>query len=290
MSRNDTASEPLARLRADTRRRWLGFLASGILFIVALICGGVGLIYRGSGLPGGMAWLTFSVIGILAAALLTTRNGRAAPGLLPEEPDASAVGALMERLDISFGAERRSVSQLLVHVLEHIDPADRVSIRRAERVRLNDALRVPDFRRNADLLTAIIRAYAVVGDEEAYELIETLASQPGEDGPERHVRDAARACLPLLEARLATRRSGAELLRASREGTTPDQLLRAATPAAGQSPAELLRATDPASPATERLRATDPATDQSPTNPLHATGQASHEVPQIEPPENTVSP
>jgi hypothetical protein len=193
------------------------------------------------------------VIGVLGAALMVYRSGGADAAILSKPMDAGAIGALIERMDISFGAERRAVIRVLVRLLDHVQAGDGSRITKADRVRLDDALRVPDFQKNAELLSAIIRAYERIGNHQSLDLVQTLALQTGDMGRERHVRDAARSALPGLAARIAKIREGEHLLRASTPTKPPEELLRASVITAEPPPDELLRATAPQSDEADTL-------------------------------------
>jgi len=244
MTQEEEAMETAAALRKGTRRRWLSHMVTGILFTGALICGGVGFIYRGSGIAGSSLWFLLLVAGMVGAALLVYRSAAIDPEVLTAPMDARAIGALVERLDVSFGSERRAVIRVLIRLLDRVEAADARYISRADRVRLDDALRVPDFFKDAELLSSIIRASERIGDLQSLELIQNLAMQEGDAGRERTVRDAARAALPGLASRVAQQRTGAQLLRASAEIRSSNDLLRASTDSSDSPTSELMRAGD----------------------------------------------
>jgi hypothetical protein len=108
------------------------------------------------------------------------------------------------------------------------------------------------------LLTVILKSFEQVGDERAIPAVERLANAlipPGDayalsraqwstwlrgtNAEREQVRDAAKECLPYLQARAEQKRSSSTLLRAAQEPEEVDQnLLRPAT--SGETPVEQL--------------------------------------------------
>lgn len=237
----DPVDRAISRFRDETRSRRRRIFGSLALLALSLVAGIVGLIYKSMGMHGGLAWLLLSVSGVLCAALIVSKAGHGEVKITAEIGDVRPLGALLERLDLSFGAERRVVASLLIALLQRIRESDADCFGRAQRVRLNEALGLPEFARDADLLIAILAAYERVGDEDSLLLIEALAALPGEPGAERRVRDAARFYRKGLRERVERLRTGAELLRASSASESGEMLLRAANESSQTPESELLR-------------------------------------------------
>jgi hypothetical protein len=238
----DTA---IAAFRCETRKRLRRFKWIALLVSASVASGLIGLFPELLGLSNGLVWLLFSVLGILAAAVLAARHIRTGQHTVLSLTDARGVGALIERWSVSLGADSKAMSGLLIAALYRIKTSDASLLTRAHRSILNEGLRAPEFDRNAELLVAVLCAYSQVGDETSLPAIEDLARHEGEPGPEHRVREAARNCLAELRPRLERQRPGKELLRASGETTAPEILLRAADGAAPRSqPSEMLRPGD----------------------------------------------
>ena len=71
----ESVDRAISQYRRETRRRRRRFLGSTALLILSLAAGISGLICKSMGLPGGLAWLLLSVIGVLCAALFISRAG-----------------------------------------------------------------------------------------------------------------------------------------------------------------------------------------------------------------------
>ena len=97
---------------------------------------------------------------------------------------------------------------------------------------------------NAAYDVAILKAWEQVGDERALPYVEKLAAQSAASAAQKRVQQAARECLPYLQARADHQRVAQTLLRAAHSPAEPgDVLLRAAS--ASSAPVEteqLLRA------------------------------------------------
>lgn len=238
----DQVSQEVTKFRQETRRRRLRISGAALLLVISLFAGIIGVVCKSTGVPGGLAWLLLSVVGVVLAALCISNVGESEARLGQELSDASAAGALIERRAVSFGSDRRRVEGLLIEQLQHIPSSDASKLSRAERARLDEVLRLPDFEQDTALLIAILFAYERVGDAESLPIVEALAARPGETPAERRVRDAARFCREGLRQRVERLRSSDALLRPADASCGADILLRAASET-GQTPAsELLRA------------------------------------------------
>ena len=231
----------ISTFKSETRRRWFRFVGSAALVAAALACASIGLACKGLGLPGAMPWFLVSLVAILGAALCTSRMG-GETRTTQDIQDARAAGALFERLDVSFGAERRLVAARLIDLLHRVEATDAVHFGRAERDRMNEALRITSFAPDADLVVAILFAYERVGDERCLPTVEALALSTGETEAECKVRDAARTCIAEVRVRIQQLRTSAELLRASDASAHSGTLLRAAREPRDTPASELLRA------------------------------------------------
>jgi hypothetical protein len=235
----------IAAFRSETRKRLRFLVGAGVLVPASLSSGAVGLFQQIIGHSGGLVWLLICMVGILTAAVLIARNGRSEQHAIPPLIDARAVGALIEMRGVSVGAEKREVDVLLIAALNELQPTDGALLTRSHRSVLNEALRLPEFDRNAELLVAVLHAHSQVGDETSLAAIEDLARHQGEAGSERRVREAARNCLAELRPRLERQRPGKQLLRASGAALAPEILLRAAEAIGPRSqPSEMLRPVD----------------------------------------------
>ena len=95
---------------------------------------------------------------------------------------------------------------------------------------------------NETLALAIIGAFAHIGNRTALAEVEKLAAGSGRAKKEARVQQAARVCLPILQARVARENDPHVLLRGSVVPMTPaDQLLRPISDASPFDPLELLR-------------------------------------------------
>ena len=255
----DGVEQALVRFRTDTNMRWIRFVGSAIFMALSVGIGGIGLYCRLAGLRGGTGLLAMSAFCVVCAALCISGIRQIETRIIDRVGGLRAAGALVERMEISFGSERRAVVDYLVEILHGVEPRTADEFSQAQLTRLNLKLQVPDFVKDEALLVAILHAYARVGTAECVPPVEALASQPGESEAESRVRDAARKCLPSLRQRVERIRTGADLLRASSTGrmagtdASPDTLLRAASEDAQTPSEELLRAGNPP--------------DQSPSSP-----------------------
>jgi len=95
-------------------------------------------------------------------------------------------------------------------------------------------------------LAAIVRAWIVIGDTEALQSVRKLANRRPRRESDRILLQAARECLPVLEALAEKEKDSNSLLRASSDvQVSPAILLRPANSSSDPAPDQLLRASSP---------------------------------------------
>jgi hypothetical protein len=237
-----TAKDAIAQFRKETRRRWIAAFATGVLLTTSVLCAVFGFAVRAAGGREGLAWLLAGVVAIAATAFLTMVRGRRDLPHLIEQEGERAAEPLIERLDISYGAERAEVVRSLTALLDRLADSPDAVLSSLQPRRLNEMLHAPEFGRDEPLRVAVLRAVERIGDEESLRLVRALAIGNGDTWPEQRVRDTARAVLPGLTERVTRLRCGAHLLRPSDNRSAPAELLRGSQSATATDPDVLLRA------------------------------------------------
>ena len=150
--------------------------------------------------------------------------------------DLRWVGPLAQALNSPHPRVRGVAAQMLTHLLPHLNSAANHLLNTQQRASLNQSL-FRNRRRDAELNKAILTAWANIGDAETIPYIERLVQRRAYSAGRKEVRDAARACLPRLEQRLAeehiartTGKSGSE--RSGQPDTFAQAELSASTQAA----------------------------------------------------------
>ena len=189
----------------------------------------------------------------------------AALSRLGNRRDPTQVGPLLRTLQVQATPVRNLAKHALIALLPTLHASDSSLLTGADRKILLRQLAIfPNdpgyrdlrelfsrsaYRREIDLRLAILKAMEQVGGEQEVAAVERLAR----DLPTVHsnfkvpdeIREAAKACLPYLQARAEDQRAGAQLLRASGlPFASGADLLRPAASASSTPPEQLLRAGD----------------------------------------------
>ncbi len=174
--------------------------------------------------------------------------------LLAEIDDIRAVGPLAEALEFRdlarFSGTSRAAARALARLLPRLQAGDAGLVNEAQRACLYRALPLSPYLIGADLLCAILRAMAQIGDEKALPHVRRLANlRTARTDVDDRIREEARNCLATLLARIEGRRAPQMLLRAMGSAEAmPELLLRPAGAGPDPAPQQLLRSVSPAEP------------------------------------------
>ena len=178
--------------------------------------------------------------GIIGAASKMKSSQTQGAKLLAQRDDVRAVGVLTEALHWSDAEIRASARAALVRLLPRLIESDARYLTVAQRQLLLNEL---DLKQpSPDLPFAILKAMEQVGGTEALPTVTRVAAGDSRCASVPGMKEAARACLPSLEARASRAKVGMTLLRPSdANSVSPETLLRPA-PTTSEEPAnELLR-------------------------------------------------
>lgn len=179
--------------------------------------------------------------GIFVAMTAFSQKQKDATKALAQFDDIRGVVAFTEALDFNDKEVTAIAEQKLIHLLPRLQASDSALLDAAHRAILNKKLLIG----NANLVLAILKAYQQVGDSTALANVETLSRGTKKWDEASDVVQAARTCLPFLQAHIAQIEAQQTLLRASAESSTaPDILLRPAAPTQDTQSETLLRATN----------------------------------------------
>jgi hypothetical protein len=154
--------------------------------------------------------------------------------------DIRLVGPLVELLKFEDAGIKRLAGETLIKLLPRLKASDAFLLNTTQRALLCKALMA---RVNAESFRiAILKAFEQVGDSTCLATVQRLADGEIANEAEARVRDAARECVPYLQARLEQEKAAQSLLRPSAAGHSSETLLHpvAASPT---EPALLLRST-----------------------------------------------
>jgi len=167
----------------------------------------------------------------------------------------SAIPVLLEALNgIIASKPRKTIYHALAALLPQLKASDANLLTTGHRYFLNHVLKC-EVRRGSkrnfgqqvpvEFMLAILKSYEQVGDATAVPIVEMLANEKVRGFRQIRIQEAAKACLPLLQANNGAIGHAQTLLRAaSKTDTAPDMLLRPASEtAATYDPDLLLRAT-----------------------------------------------
>ena len=163
---------------------------------------------------------------------------------------ADDVRVIRPLIEIAFEAgthERRAIRDDLIARLLRLRREDADLLDYDDRNMLRRLLKFPlrgENKAGYSLSIAILKAYEQMGNVHDLSIVQWLVSGAGlGPAPDRRVREAAQACLPILKERLEEAKDSRILLRAaSRDQGASQALLRPGHSAADPDPAELLRA------------------------------------------------
>ena len=148
-------------------------------------------------------WLAFwpSLLALLTGRTVTKMSSicDARDALQLPELDRKWLGPLIEALIYTKGSVRSVARHRLLTVLPTAERADADSLSPGRRALLYDHLTPSKAITGPDLLCAILRFGAAMGDEMALAGTDQLAGMTAYTSAQRRVRVAARACLPMLE-------------------------------------------------------------------------------------------
>jgi hypothetical protein len=164
--------------------------------------------------------------------------------------DPRAIGPVAEFLKKRRIRKNNLWRARLLHLLSLVETADAEALRQVDCASLNSILETEVYRdiffrpRDFELITAILKAYPYIGNEEALGKATFMARHNSKE-----IQTAARDCLPALKARVTAERErrkqaqvGADLLRASDNTAISSQTLLRASDNTAISSQTLLRA------------------------------------------------
>ncbi len=196
----------------------------------------VAITTRHFGGMGGIGGMT----GLLISAAAATQQQKGMVRSLAQFDDIRIVGPLAELLEM-LDADTGAVAEgALVRLLPRLQASDAAKPFTAQRQALYRALK----RKNAALVTAILKALEQIGDYQALPYVEKLLEGEGQAAKDPQVQEAARECLPFLQQLAQQEQARQTLLRAA--AATPEThsetLLRPASGVPTVDPEQLLRA------------------------------------------------
>ena len=169
---------------------------------------------------------------LFATAPFASRAQRALEGqesrilALAEINDLRAIGALLELMQASKGKMRETPRTALLKLLPALRASDFAAMNLAQKRALTGSLNFDD----PELALAILKALQQVGDASTIPQVEKIAKGRGDVSRDWQVMEAARNCLPFLQARTENPKDAAQLLRPaahSANETDARELLRA---------------------------------------------------------------
>ncbi len=187
-----------------------------------------------------------SVLGILVAAIAANISRKKLVKKLVQYDDKRAIGAVIEALTYNDPLTVTTAMTTLTCLLPHLRASDRHLLNRKQRVILNDKLLERGMIMSLispELALAILTALAQVGDVGSMPAVRKVACG-GATGKDPAVRQAARECLPFLQAIAQQEEASQTLLRPSDPAVAPDALVRPATMALEQHEEQVLRGTE----------------------------------------------
>jgi hypothetical protein len=230
--------ELLQRLGAEAKRRgtrrrikaWIigGYLAvTLIMLLVKLVMESKFSLH----MPFIQMWWLLGGVG--AASKLQKESVRK----LAKSPDLRGVGYFVEALGFDDKDVKKEAAEALVSLLPQLKASDAHLLNDEQRTILYKQLR----KDNSELILAILKSLEQIGDEKAVPFVEELANAKANKAGYARIREAAQACLPALNARVARLMASHTLLRAT-EAADPDSsvLLRPAAGSGGDTD-DLLR-------------------------------------------------
>lgn len=166
------------------------------------------------------------------------------------------IGPLIDALSMQEGQRIQWIKTTLTQLLPHMNAGDAGRLSPQQIGRLRDvlshsvenplhkdigALFSPD-RKRADFQIAILKAFQQVGGEKELSVVEQLATREAKTGLQKEIREAAKECLPYLQARVEQERGRQTLLRPSESPEqTANILLRPALGSVSEDSMHLLR-------------------------------------------------
>lgn len=157
------------------------------------------------------------------------------------EPGRS-VGALIEAMRTGNETTYRLASDSLIAELARLQASDGLLLTARQRVWLCRALHGS----HSELILAIVRAFERIGDAKAIPHVKRLTNCPVWLAEYDRIQEAARHCLPILQARAAEAQTARTYLRAATPPAAPEKvLLRPAPHEESASSALLVRASMP---------------------------------------------
>jgi hypothetical protein len=189
-------------------------------------------------------WSTFATMfgGMGGAAVALGGVHKSAAKVLAMVGDVRAVGPLTEMLNVQDKEIRTAAENALTRLLPRISE-ENSDLLSAEQVQT--LCWVMGKRLNPDLGLSILQAMEHVGSEDALPTIRAIANGGRGIAGLEIVQNAAKKCLPLVEARAAREHDAQTLLRASTQADEPSEmLLRPAGGTVGVDQDLLLRPAD----------------------------------------------
>jgi hypothetical protein len=236
----ETLEIALADLKREvtgaTSRMAVSFGACVLTVLLAIL--GVGWLTTGQ--PYGMIPLALTLPCVLLATFTSPQAHSRAIDTLQSVADVRAVGPLMDLLTSVYAGKRRAILDLLTRLLPQFQGHHSTLLKPSHRNQLRTTLNLGDFQQEREYMIAILKALEQIGNGEDLELVERMAALSSGSWQERQVREAARACLPLLRTRVEQLRHQETLLRPACAGGAED-LLHPAISGADPDPAQLLR-------------------------------------------------
>src|SRR5262249_22274138 len=156
--------------------------------------------------PSGLLTLCLSLGCIVCGVMLLPRTRSRAMEMLASLDDLRTIGPLLDSLTFAVGVNRYLLVARLTDLLPRLRASDSHLLRQSQRRILYEALSLGDFQQETDLLLAILKALEQIGDAQSLPIVERLASGGSGSRREQQVREAARACLPFLQAQIERQR------------------------------------------------------------------------------------
>ena len=244
----------LERFEAETRRREKSFLKRRFVFGLSVLIGlcYLPLLITYTPLIGPKLLLFIFALCFtgLISVVLFRRYARPSTATihLIQESDTPTIALLLKRLDIFPSAqEERLIRQAIREQLKHISPDEANALPPYIRDRLNwrlaSAIHAEGYTaENVEFCLVWLKVLEQIGSASDLRSVESLAETRAKSPLHKAVRDAARECLPHVEARIQAQNTSKTLLRASTSPPiAPETLLRPAAKSNPTAPNELLR-------------------------------------------------
>ncbi len=231
------------QLRRESRAYGLRILCCVFCFLLSMALLAVTVNSDAAGeinaarLLGCLLWL------VAGAALIPRTRSRVLEAWR-QRPNPCMIGPLLDALGGANGETAGQIQSLLTTLLPMLDSEEAAALTLSRRRRLHNALLLGDADRNTAYLQAVARALAQCADEQTLVCLRQMVRRGAITEGQQWVLESIRLCLPDVEAQVAARQSGADLLRASSPAPDPAQLLRAAQSARDAAPDTLLRPDD----------------------------------------------